>query len=57
MIQPAIATGEIGAASGVLSLVAAAFFLDKGLAGEAAAALFTSGGPSRGAAVLVKVKR
>jgi 3-oxoacyl-[acyl-carrier-protein] synthase-1 len=57
MIQPAIATGELGAASGVVSLAAAAFFLERGVAGEAAAALFMSAGPSRGAAILVKVKR
>jgi 3-oxoacyl-[acyl-carrier-protein] synthase-1 len=57
MIQPAIATGELGAASGVLSLAAAAFFLERGVAREAAAALFTSAGPARGAAILVRVKR
>jgi 3-oxoacyl-[acyl-carrier-protein] synthase I len=56
MIQPAIATGELGAASGVLSLAAAAFFLERGVAREAAAALFTSAGPSRGAAILTPVK-
>lgn len=57
MIQPAIATGEIGAASGVLSLAAAAFFLEREVVRDAAAALFTSAGPSRGAAILTGVKR
>ena len=57
MIQPAFATGEIGAASGVLSLAAAAFLLEHGVAREAAVALFTSDGPSRSAAVLVREQR
>jgi 3-oxoacyl-[acyl-carrier-protein] synthase-1 len=57
VIQTSIASGEIGAASGVLSLAAAAFFLEHGVARDAAAALFTSPGASRGAAVLVRVKR
>jgi 3-oxoacyl-[acyl-carrier-protein] synthase-1 len=57
MIQPAIATGQTGAASGVLSLAAAAFFLEHGIAGEVAAALFTSPGPSRSAAIVVKTKK
>ncbi|HLK92923.1 MAG TPA: hypothetical protein VKZ18_23725 [Polyangia bacterium] len=54
MIQTPIASGEIGAASGVLSLAAATFFLEHGVARDAAAALFTSPGPARGAAVLLQ---
>jgi 3-oxoacyl-[acyl-carrier-protein] synthase I len=57
MIQPAFATGEIGAASGVLALAAATFFLERGVAGEVVVALFTSDGPSRSAAILVREKR
>ena len=57
MIQPALATGEIGAASGVLSLAALTFFLERGVADEAAVALFTSEGAARTAAVLVREKR
>jgi 3-oxoacyl-[acyl-carrier-protein] synthase I len=56
-IRPAIATGEIGAASGVLALAAAAFFLEREVVRDAVAALFTSPGPSRSAAILVRVKR
>ncbi len=57
MIQPAVATGEIGAASGVLSLAAAAFFLEREVVRDAVAALFTSPGPSRSAAIVMRVKR
>jgi 3-oxoacyl-[acyl-carrier-protein] synthase I len=57
MIQPAFATGEIGAAAGVLSLAALAFLLEREVAKEVAVALFTSDGPARGAAVLVREKR
>ena len=57
MIQPALATGEIGAASGVLSLAALTFYLECEVAKEAAVALFTSEGAGRTAAVLVREKR
>jgi 3-oxoacyl-[acyl-carrier-protein] synthase-1 len=56
VIQPALATGEIGAASGVLALAALTFFLEREVAKDAAAALFMSEGPGRTAAVLVREK-
>ena len=50
---PAISTGEIGAASGVLSLVLLSFLLMKEVLRRPALALFSGEGASRGAAVLV----
>jgi 3-oxoacyl-[acyl-carrier-protein] synthase-1 len=50
---PAISTGEVGAASGILSLVTLSFLLTKGVLRSPALAMFTSDGAARGAAVLV----
>jgi 3-oxoacyl-[acyl-carrier-protein] synthase-1 len=49
---PAISTGEVGAASGVLSLAILAFLLAKGVFRRPALALFSSDGAARGAAIL-----
>jgi 3-oxoacyl-[acyl-carrier-protein] synthase-1 len=50
---PAISTGEVGAASGILSLTVLSFLLMKGVLQRPALALFSSRGAARGAAVLV----
>jgi 3-oxoacyl-[acyl-carrier-protein] synthase-1 len=54
MLQIPFTTGETGAASGVLALAALAFFLENNAVTSPAAALFTSDGASRGAAVVVR---
>jgi hypothetical protein len=50
---PAISTGDVGAASGVLSLAVLAFLQAKGVLTGPALALFAGNGPARGAAVLL----
>jgi 3-oxoacyl-[acyl-carrier-protein] synthase-1 len=50
---PAISTGDVGAASGVLSLALLAFLLAKGVLTGPALALFVGEGAARGAAVLL----
>jgi len=52
-LLPAISTGEVGAAAGVLSLAVLAFLIDKGVLSGPSLALFAGSGPTRAAAVLV----
>jgi 3-oxoacyl-[acyl-carrier-protein] synthase-1 len=56
-IVPAISTGELGAAAGVLSLAVLSLLLSKGVLQRPALAMFSSEGASRGAAVLVPAPR
>ncbi len=51
--MPAISTGEVGAAAGVLSLAFLSLLLSKGVLSQPALAMFSSDGAARGAAVLV----
>jgi 3-oxoacyl-[acyl-carrier-protein] synthase-1 len=51
--MPAISTGEVGAAAGVLSLAFLSMLLSKGVLSQPALAMFCADGAARGAAVLV----
>jgi 3-oxoacyl-[acyl-carrier-protein] synthase-1 len=50
---PAVTTGEVGAAAGVLSIATLAYLLMSGVLQRPALAMFSSDGPARGTAVLV----